>query len=616
MNAQEWLVRLSAIAAPILVACGSQDVAGRDGSEGIEVAMTDSCAGLVDSSLAINGGFEPGPSSDEAPAGWATYAWLTTAAFGWDETVAFAGERSVSIIAPEPNDARWTQVVALEPHTPYRLSGWLRTEAVAGAGGMASAGANLCLDGTWEHSPGLVGTNDWTFRSLVFDSGERTQATLCARLGYWGDATSGAAWFDDVRLEKLVPREPHPPWRLLVLIYPETDFSYVDNSGTEHHLVATMSAADQQAAIEQAQGFAGTDLPLLSGGNARMDAVVRISPAPLTQLTSCGEGWSPSPVDVAADLDPAFDTVIAYWDPRATDLTTMTEKWMGCAGGLTWGTGTAQGYTSVVIDAASSWWATSRNPLKHEFGHQILSFGDALGVAPEPTVDNHALATSYVHCPSGASYVWVEETLEEPVPNSIYNNESGFTHDYYSGQTATPDQPTRCLGITPDAWAWGGPATVGGVSESWPVADRIDLLFRSVHAIVESGAMIGGQASSLEGKLSQAKRALERGRMDQAAAAVRKFLDAVDRLEESGRIPMTAAQGLVVDGRGILRALCRCTDVPRHKGRQWLGIGGTTEEKRAARGPRDIGECPRERQGSREAAHAHEHAYEHEGSGR
>jgi hypothetical protein len=41
----------------------------------------------------------------------------------------------------------------------------------------------------------------------------------------------------------------------------------------------------------------------------------------------------------------------------------------------------------------------------------------------------------------------------------VKNNETGFAYDYYSGKTATADQPSRCLGITPEAWALGGPVS-------------------------------------------------------------------------------------------------------------------------------------------------------------
>lgn len=81
------------------------------------------------------------------------------------------------------------------------------------------------------------------------------------------------------------------------------------------------------------------------------------------------------------------------------------------------------------------------------------------GVVPLPEVSNHADTGEYVNCQGGPPYVWVDESQDFPIPNSIYNNHSGFTHDYYSGTIATVDQPTRCLGITPQAWSYGGPVT-------------------------------------------------------------------------------------------------------------------------------------------------------------
>jgi hypothetical protein len=72
----------------------------------------------------------------------------------------------------------------------------------------------------------------------------------------------------------------------------------------------------------------------------------------------------------------------------------------------------------------------------------------------------------YVNCFTGDPYILVDETDLNPIPNSIYNNYSGFTHDYYSGQTATADEPTRCLGINANAWASGGPVSGPLTNES------------------------------------------------------------------------------------------------------------------------------------------------------
>src|SRR5262245_40972670 len=56
--------------------------------------------------------------------------------------------------------------------------------------------------------------------------------------------------------------------------------------------------------------------------------------------------------------------------------------------------------------------------LKHEWGHAILSYYEATGTAPLPSVDNHQPA-AYVNCRTGEGYLLVDETQDEPIRNSI-----------------------------------------------------------------------------------------------------------------------------------------------------------------------------------------------------
>jgi hypothetical protein len=149
----------------------------------------------------VNGGFEDGTSS---PTGWSSDAWNTSyTAFTWDNTQAYSGTRSVKIVSTTPNDARWVQSITVQPNTDYRLSGWIKTSNVAHTQESVDAGANLSLYGTYTYSVGLFGTSDWTYVTLLFNSGSSTQFTVAARLGYWYGTTTGTAWFDELRLEVL-----------------------------------------------------------------------------------------------------------------------------------------------------------------------------------------------------------------------------------------------------------------------------------------------------------------------------------------------------------------------------------------------------------------------------
>jgi hypothetical protein len=445
--------RLTAAAAvaAVLVSLGSAStgLAAVDATAVSQAAAEAATVNLLD-----NGGFEDGAfAPDVAPPPWVTAEYSPSGTLRWDDTVAHSGTKSVRIEASEANDLSFRQNVEVRPNTFYVASTWVRTQDVAHAVESADVGANICLFGTWDHSIPLLGTNDWTKIEIFFSSGDRTAVEICLRLGYWSGTTTGTAWFDDVQLTELVPSTPAPGWKLLVLIYGQTDVVLSDG----HHVVATMTEDEKDVAEANATRFVTQDVPALTSGLMVPTLEVRFPDHPLDRLSPIAEGWWPSPGDVQADRDRAFDSLLVIWDPRVTDLTTGGQRWIGMSAGLTPDTGLGQTYLAMIIESATQY--GHLNVFKHEFGHSILNFSSALGVGPTPFVTNHASEGQYVHCPTGTQYVWADENDANPIPNSIYNNESGFTHDYYSGTTAAAGDPTTCLGITPQVWAYGGPVS-------------------------------------------------------------------------------------------------------------------------------------------------------------
>ncbi len=248
----------------------------------------------------------------------------------------------------------------------------------------------------------------------------------------------------------------HLRWKILVLIYTSTDFTYSDDTG-QHHVIATMTSEEISRAIAASNKFVTTDVPLLTSGNMLPVLTIRTPNHALSNLDPYCGYW-PSRSSISADLDPAFDSVIVIWDESGVDQNTGQPANLNCYGGLTPSNGTGQTYSTFIIDMVPS---NQRNVFKHEWGHSILAYFEAEGLSPLPTVDNHIndTTTKYVHCSSGTPYILQDETDDNLIPNSIYNNNQGFTHDYYSGTTAKPASPNKCLGIIPSAWATGGPVT-------------------------------------------------------------------------------------------------------------------------------------------------------------
>src|SRR5262249_44131081 len=88
------------------------------------------------------------------------------------------GKRAVKIQASEPDDVRFVQKVAVKPNTRYLLSGWIKTKDVKIAQKGGDVGANLSLDGTYDLSSSLIGTKDWAYTTLVFNSDKRTHVEV------------------------------------------------------------------------------------------------------------------------------------------------------------------------------------------------------------------------------------------------------------------------------------------------------------------------------------------------------------------------------------------------------------------------------------------------------
>ena len=157
------------------------------------IGSCDLCSqSVTPSNLITNGSFEKGSSQTGLPSGWLTDEWQPTSIFTWDSSEAHTGSMSAKIFSPIPNDSRWitTTSVQIQPNTLYSLSGWIKTDNIA-ATDQSHEVANLSIYGTWTHTGGLTGTHDWTYKSLLFNSGSDTQATIGARLGYWSAITTG-----------------------------------------------------------------------------------------------------------------------------------------------------------------------------------------------------------------------------------------------------------------------------------------------------------------------------------------------------------------------------------------------------------------------------------------
>lgn len=495
--------------------------------------------------LVANPGFEQGSyAPGSPPANWVFNTSYGSSIGTWDKANAHSGHFSVRIDASAPDDATWQQSVNVPTNTLLYLGGWIKSSNIQRVGQPDSPGATVSVLGRWDQPAPTLGTTPWHAVGVSFVT-DTSPLLVTPRLGFWGGLASGTAWFDDLTLVPRVPNTPHPRWKILVLVYPQTDVTYIDTQGVTRHVTGAMSRWDVDRALDQARHFVQQDIPALSSGNMLPEFTARVAHEPLKSLSPFFEGWWPAQGDVIKELDPAFDSVIVIWEPRGRDVATGQPLVIAGDAAVTQDRGLRQTYTTMRVPYAGL--NGQRNVYKQQWGVALTSYFQAMQLVPPPPVNLNPAPTQYVNCQTGQPYVWQEETNSNPIPNSIYNDGSGFLHDYYSGTLALADAPTVCLGLGDAAWAWGGPVTHSGSDPTFTALDRVNALTEQVEALERAGMLDHGPAQSLRAMLHAERQILGTPHSPAAHAGLTVFIKHVQQLTRSGEL-LPHAGHLLVEG--------------------------------------------------------------------
>lgn len=219
-------------------------------------------------------------------------------------------------------DASWRQPVNTPVNQLLFLGGWIKSDGIQSVGQPDSpGGAMVSVLGRWDQPAPTLGTTPWHPVGMSFFT-DTSPLLITPRLGFGAGMASGTAWYDDLTLVPHVPNTPHPRWKILVLIYPQTDVSYTDALGVTRHVIGSLLSQDIDTTLDQARRFVLRDIPALSSGNMLPEFTARLARAPLKSLSPFFDGWWPAQPDVIEELDPAFDSVIVIWKPRVRDLAT------------------------------------------------------------------------------------------------------------------------------------------------------------------------------------------------------------------------------------------------------------------------------------------------------
>lgn len=157
-----------------------------------------SVRGACAENLIVNGDFEI-LDTDGIPENWYTDAYTQETGFTVFSTEDDpSGHGKIAAISNlGRNDARFAQVVPVEPDTLYCLSGYILAEDIRGG-----HGANLSIEGVYAFSEKVYDTDGkWKYIEYYGETGpEQEYLTVFARLGGYSGESTGKACFDQISL--------------------------------------------------------------------------------------------------------------------------------------------------------------------------------------------------------------------------------------------------------------------------------------------------------------------------------------------------------------------------------------------------------------------------------
>lgn len=216
--------------------------------------------------------------------------------FSRDADVKYTDARSYKVENKEYNDAMFFKTIETKPNTAYKVSCMVKTENVKNQNNIYTGGAQIGIRDTTECSKSVVGTNDWTQLTFLFNSKNRTEIEVGFRLGGFEEMSIGTAWFTDFKIEEGT-LDIDQNWHMACFIIENIDVN-IKLNGQMKNIKLSMSSNDIYD-IEANMRRLPTTFQTLSDGKMKMDYdIFRIS-TPLKTISYDEENeYYVSPGDV------------------------------------------------------------------------------------------------------------------------------------------------------------------------------------------------------------------------------------------------------------------------------------------------------------------------------
>lgn len=290
--------------------------------------------------------------------------------FSRDSEVKYSKDRSYKIQNKLPNDAMFYREISVRPNTPYRVTCMVKTNNVIGSEGDPTAGAQICLNGTEEHSSVIQGNTDWTKVEFMFNSKCNSKIEIAFRLGGLLNTAEGTAWFSDFTIEEGAEDEG-TTWNFGVFLIDNTNVE-IDGNLQEY----TMTTSDKSTVSVDMQRLQNS-IRSISNNQMNIEYEIIEIKEPLTTLSYDEEnGYYIGEKDVYKLINKfvkqkEFDHVFVCTNLPLESVLTQNDKiceWIGLGNMIYIG----KGFSNIRIIQQQYNYSTSNTFPEEVFIHEFL----------------------------------------------------------------------------------------------------------------------------------------------------------------------------------------------------------------------------------------------------
>lgn len=180
----------------------------------------------------------------------------------------------------------------VKPNTAYVISVDVKTKDIVNHENTINPlGANICV-GDFNNSKGILGTQDWQTIYVVGCSDEEGILNVSMNLGYWSNACTGTAWFENI---KVTPAEEFkaddPTWKFLFVVLTNTSLNtYDEDLKKQLNISHKMTDAEYKAICKSITDFE-EDLTTKSNGILKAEAAVVKCDTKISDYEKSGNGY-------------------------------------------------------------------------------------------------------------------------------------------------------------------------------------------------------------------------------------------------------------------------------------------------------------------------------------